>query len=73
MQTLKLRVSDRMYDKLMQVFIQLDASEVEVLDTDASFEASRKYLQAELKEIEEGKATFYSLDELDQRLDKMLE
>lgn len=73
MQTLKLRVSDRMYDKLMQVFIQMDPSEVEVLDQDASFEASRKYLHTELQEILEGKATFHSLDELDKNLDKMLE
>jgi len=72
MHTLKLRVSDRLYEKLMHVIAQLDKSEVEILDDDTTFESTQRYLHAELHEIIVGKATFHSLDEVDQVLDDML-
>ncbi len=72
MHTLKLRVSDRMYDKLMHVIVQLDKSEVEILDEDATFESTQRHLQSELNEITEGKAIFHSVEEVDQILDAML-
>jgi len=69
MQTLHLKVSDKIYDNLLWLLSKFSKEEIEIIDDD-DFATTQKYLQNELKEIEAGEATFYSQEQLDKRLDK---
>jgi len=69
MQTLHLKVSDKIYDNLLWLLSKFSKEEIEIIDDD-DFATTQKYLQNELKEIDAGEAKFYSQEQLDKRLDK---
>jgi hypothetical protein len=73
MQTLRLRVNERVYDKLIWFLSKFSKDEVEIIPEDIIFETNQKYLADELDEILKGKVNFIGLDEADQRLESILD
>lgn len=73
MRTIQLKIHDKVYDRILWLLSKFNKEEVEIISDDQDFAANQKYLQKELKEIESGKATFYSHDELDKRLDQVID
>ena len=73
MQTLRLRVNERVYDKLIWFLSKFSKDEVEIIPEDIVFESNQKYLAGELDEILKGKANFIGLDEAEQRLESILD
>lgn len=69
MQTIKLKISDKVYDNLMWLLSKFNKDEIEILSDTESFIDNQKYLQNELNEILAGKAKFHSIEEFEKHLD----
>lgn len=72
MQTVRLRVNDRIYDKLLWLLSKFNKDEIEVIPETNDFTKNQKYLADELNEILSGKATFVEMDDADQRLENII-
>ncbi len=51
MHTLKLHISDSIYDKVMWLLKKFDKSEIEIISEDAEFAANKMYLHEELNKL----------------------
>jgi hypothetical protein len=58
MHTVKLRVNDGVYDKLLLVLSKFNRDEVEIIPETSDFAKNQNYLTGELNEILNGKARF---------------
>jgi len=72
MQTLKLRVNDRVYEKLIWLLSKFNKDEIEIIPENTDFVKNQNYLAGELNEILKGKANFIEMDEAEQRLENRL-
>jgi len=72
MQTIKLRIDDRIYDKLIRQLEKFSKDEVEIVLDEPNFVETKKYLDAELDEIRSGKAKFLTVNEAEQRLENLI-
>ena len=73
MRTIQLKIHDKVYDRILWLLSKFNKEEVEIISGDQDFAATQEYLQKELKDIESGKATFNSQDEIDNRLDQVID
>ena len=72
MQTVRLKINDKVYDKVMWLLGKFNRNEVEIIPDDPSYIEYQEYLQNELDEINDGKAKFQSIYELEARLDNAI-
>jgi tRNA 2-selenouridine synthase SelU len=72
MHSVKLKIDDKIYENLLGLLRKFNKDELEIIIEDANFQEHKNYLEAELKEVNEGIATFYSVNEVEQRLDKII-
>jgi len=72
MHTVKLRVNDVVYDKLIWLLGKFDKDEIEIISDTSNFVKDQKYLALELKEILEGKASFMGIEEAEKRLENII-
>jgi len=72
MHTLKLKIDDRIYDKLIRQLGKFSKDEVEIVLDEPNFNETKKYLGAELDEITSGKAKFFTVNEAEQRLENLI-
>ena len=72
MKTVRLKINDKVYDKVMWLLGKFNRNEVEIIPDDPSFIEYKEYLQNELDEINNGKAKFYTTTELETRLDNVI-
>jgi hypothetical protein len=73
MHTLKLNVDDKIYDKLIWFLKKFSKDELEIIVEDVKFQQNKKYLESELQEINEGKGIYFTTEEVEKRLDKIIE
>ncbi len=69
MQTIRLRVNDKIYDRLMWFLERFNKEEIQVIRENDEFVSVREYLTKELEKIENGTAKFVSIDDLDNELE----
>lgn len=72
MQTIRLRINDRIYDKLIWLLSKFNSDEIEIITENAEFIDNQKYLNSELSEIIQGKAVFVDINEVNERLEKII-
>ncbi|MFO7827699.1 MAG: hypothetical protein R6V23_03680 [Bacteroidales bacterium] len=72
MHTIKLKISEKVYDKLLWLLSKFSKDEVEILSDVDSFTETKNYLQKELDEIYSGNASFHTLEELDEKLENSI-
>lgn len=72
MHTVRLRVNDKVYGKLIGLLGKFSKDEVEVIPETNDFIMNQKYLSGELNEILNGKAKFMEMDEVEQRLENII-
>jgi len=72
MHTLRLRVNDRVYHKLIGLLSKFSKDEVEVIPENHDFIVNQKYLSGELNEILNGKAKFMEMEEVEKRLKNII-
>lgn len=71
-QTLKLKISDKVYDNIVWFLSKFNKDEVEIISDTESFSNNQAYLQNELDEILTGKAELHSIEEFEQQLDEVI-
>jgi hypothetical protein len=69
MQTIRLRISDKVFDNLRWFLSRFSTDEIQVLKENDQYLSIRNYLHGELSQLEEGKAEYHTLEELENQLD----
>lgn len=72
MATIKLRVSEKILDKVLWLLGQFSAEDLEVVESDAVFKANKSDLQEELERLKSGEGKTYSLEEADAILEETI-
>jgi len=72
MQTIRLRINDKIYGNLMWLLGKFKKEEIEVITEDEKFLSIQSYLQRELNEIKEGKALYYTMENLENDLEEII-
>ena len=72
MHTIRIRVNDKVYDKLMWLLGKFSPDELEIIAEDKEYSQNQKYLTNELKDIVEDNATFIDYDEAEKRLENII-
>jgi len=72
MQTVRLRVNDRVYEKVLWLLSKFNKDEIEVIQETDDFVNNSNYLAKELNEIITGQAKFIEIDETEKRLEAII-
>lgn len=72
MHTIRLKINDKVYDKILWLLSKFSKHEVEIINEDAEFFENQKYLEKELGEIISGDAKFIEMDEAEQQLENVI-
>jgi hypothetical protein len=72
MHTLKLKINDQVYDKLIGLLSKFNKDEVEIIMDESNFNETKRYLDSELDEINSGNAKFLTVNEAEQRLENRI-
>ncbi len=72
MQTIRLRVNNKIYKQLMWFLERFKKDEIQIIKEDSEFISVQEYLNSELYKVENNKADFISLDQLDQELENTI-
>jgi hypothetical protein len=72
MHTLKLNINDSVFDRFLWLLGKFNKEEIEIISDDEDFLITKKYLQAEMDEINSGNAKFYTFEETDLILEKVI-
>jgi hypothetical protein len=72
MHTIRLKINDNAYDKLVLFLSKFGNDEVEIINEDVDFQQNQGYLEKELAEIRIGKANFIGIDEAEVRLNNII-
>jgi hypothetical protein len=72
MQTIRLRINDRVYDKIIWLLSKFNSDEIEIITENDEFIENQKYLSSELNEIIQGKTVFIDFNEVNERLEKII-
>ena len=69
MQTIRMMVSDKVFDNLMWFLSRFNPDEIQVIKESNEYVSVQNYLQHELNQLEEGKIEYLTLETLDQQLE----
>lgn len=69
MATLKLKVSDKILDKVIWLLGQFKSEDLQIIESDDSFAINKSYVQNELRRLESGESKSYTIDEVDEILE----
>jgi len=72
MHTLRLKISDKVFDKLVKLLKKFNKDEVEIIDDHSEFIDNQKYLQKEYSEIVDGKPKYIELDQANVYLEDII-
>ena len=69
MQTIRLRVNDKVYKNLIRLLSKFSKEEIQVIEENDTYLSIQQYLEKELTNVEDGGAEYTSIEELENRLD----
>ena len=69
MQTIRLRVNDKVYKNLIRLLSKFSKEEIQVIEENDIYLSIQQYLEKELTNVEDGGAEYTSIEELENRLD----
>ena len=72
MRSIRLKISDKLYEDLLLYLRNFSKGEVEIIPEDENFTENQQYLEKELREVNEGNARFHSINEVNERLEKII-
>jgi len=72
MQTIRLKVSDKIIRNLMWFLGRFTSNEIQILSESNEFLSVQQYLENELLAMESGKRNFIGMDELEKHLEKSI-
>jgi len=68
MQSIRLLINDKIYDRIMWLLKKFSKDEVKIITEEEDFQLTKEYLEKELNEMDNGKASYYSLEESERKL-----
>jgi len=72
MQTIRLRVNDKIFDRFIWLLNRFNKEEIQVILENDEFVSVREYLKNELEKIDNGTAEFISIDHLESELENTI-
>ena len=72
MATVKLRVSEKVLEKVLWLLGQFNEEDLQVITDDEEFLAQKKYLQEQAYRLERGEAKTYTVEEADAIFEKTI-
>jgi len=72
MHTIRLRIHDSVYSKIMWLLKRFNKNGIEVIKENEEFISIQDYLKKELETIDNGTAEFLSLEQLDKELESTI-
>ena len=69
MQTIRLRVSDKLYKKLLSLLSRFSEKDIQVIAENEELLSIHQYLSKELRRIESGDAEFIEVDQLEKEIE----
>jgi hypothetical protein len=72
MATLRLKVSDKILDKVLWLLGQFKSEDLQIMETEQAFEENKNYLENELARTNSTETKFYSIDEFDALMEKTI-
>jgi len=72
MHTLRLHVENKVYKNLMWFPGRFSKDEIQILEETDQFISTKQYLEKELNTIEEGKAEYIGIEQLDDDMEAIL-
>ena len=69
MQTIRLRVSDKLYKKLLSLLSRFSEKDIQVIAENEEFLSIHQYLSKELRRIESGDTEFIEVDQLEKEIE----
>ena len=73
MQTIRLRVNDKVYKNLIRLLNKFSKEEIQVIEENDTYLSIQQYLEKELASVEDGSAKYLSIDELNDDLDATID
>ena len=72
MHILKLKISDKVFDKFTWLLNKFSKDEIEIIEEDAEFSENQRYLEKEYSDLLKGRAKFVDIDEAELRLENAI-
>ena len=72
METIKIKVSEKIRDKVLSLLQQFDKEDLQVIENELDFGFSEPELQNEYQKLNSGKTKTYSLEEADEILEETI-
>jgi len=72
MHSIRLKINDKIYDKILWFLNKFNNDEIEIIIEDVNYVENKKYLENEFKEVLDGDSDFFSVNEVEQRLEKII-
>ena len=69
MQTIRLRVNDRVYKTLIRLLSKFNKDDIQVIEENDNYLSIQQYLKKELSTVEDGSAEYIDIEELENTLD----
>ncbi len=72
MQTIRLRVNDKVYKYLMWFLSKFNKEEIQIIEENREFISVKDYLSKELIKVDKGTIEYFDFDELDNDLENTI-
>lgn len=72
MATIKIKVSDKIVEKVLWLLSQFNPNELEILESDLGFEENKAYLQGQLDRLTAEGLKKYTLEEAEEKLEGII-
>jgi hypothetical protein len=72
MQTIKLKMSNEVYNKVLELLLQFGDDDVEIISDQDEFNETKAFLHKEFDEMKSGDAEFYDINEADEKFEKTI-
>ena len=69
MQTIRLRVNEKVYKNLIRLLSKFSKEEIQVIEENEMYLSIQQYLEKELTSVEDGSAEYTTIEDLENRLD----
>ena len=72
MQTIKLRINDRIYKNILWLLGKFDKEELQVIEENKQYISAKAYLEKVLEKLERGDKKLHDIDEVDFELENII-
>lgn len=69
MQTIRLRINDKIYKNILWLLGRFDKEELQVIEEDEQFVSAKSYLIKELERLNNEEVELFEIDDIDRKLE----